>query len=579
MDVKDQIKRNISIIEVASLYVNLKPAGKYYKGLCPFHTEKTPSFFVKPENDTFTCYGCNKFGDMFTLIQEMENISFPEAINFLIEKFNIPVDRSQSRFGSKTKKDEYLKITDIALAYFVHNLNEIEEGKKASEYLKGRGISPTVIELFSLGYAQNSWDGLYRQLRKQGCPIDKAIELGLVIKKGPNRVYDRFRGRIIFPIFSESGAAIAFGGRTVFDDSAKYLNSPDTPLYKKGKNLYCFNFAKKFIRESNHAIVVEGYFDAISLYQHGIKNVVATLGTALTEDQIKMLKRFADDIYMFYDSDQAGITATLRGIEKMFEQDINPKIILSPGSKDPDDFIREKGLREFRVLLEQSTTGFKFLLNKASQDYDLNVPERKRDAVESVKNFLIKIDDPIVRSEYSQQAAEYFIVDEEIFRKQSKRIFKDSEHSRRLAITPAERGFIEAILVAPELIEEIQELLTQEIRSVLVSRNIIRLIFKHYNQENKEIENFKGIFENLNEAELRELREINWAKDSLQKDKSQLHQIVEKSFLEFQKKLNQKQIADINRKIKMEEKVSNFEKVEELMVLKNQFVRSMHKKI
>lgn len=578
MEVKDQIKRSISIIDVASLYVNLKPAGKYYKGLCPFHTEKTPSFFVKPENDTFTCYGCNKFGDMFTLIQEMENIGFPEAINFLIEKFNIPVERSHNQFKNKTQKDEYLKINEIALEYFIYNLHETAEGKKAQEYLRKRGISTAVIELFSLGYAENSWDGLYRRLKKRNCPLDKSIELGLVIKSGPNRVYDRFRGRVIFPIHSESGAVIAFGGRTVVNDAAKYLNSPDTPLYKKGKNLYGFNFSKKFIREQGHAIIVEGYFDAVSLYHHGIKNVVASLGTALTEGQIRMLKRFADDIYIFYDSDQAGMAATLRGIEKMFEQDVNPKIIHSPDTKDPDDYIREKGILEFKKLMERSTSGFKFILNKTSMDYDLNIPERKRDAVEQVKNFLVKMTDSIIRNEYTQLAAEYFKVDGKIFKTVNKNTTKTDKNTNRLPITPAERDFIEAILAVPELIEEIEGLITEEILSVLVSRNIVKTLFEHYNKKTKQIENFKEIFERLSEAELRELREINSAKDMFNEDKSYWSKKVEQSIPEFHKKLAKRKIADMDRKIKMEERSSNFKKVEELMVLKNQFIRTMRSK-
>jgi DNA primase len=263
MDAKEQIKRSVSITEVVSLYVDLKPAGKYLKALCPFHTEKTPSFFVMPDKDSFSCYGCNKFGDIFTFIQEIENLNFPEAMNFLIDKFNIPVERDNTAKGFK--KDVYAKINQMAMKYFRDNLLDSPEGKKALEYLAKRGISRDTTELFSLGYAQNQWDGLYGYLRKHSGDIGKAIELGLLIKSDNHRIYDRFRGRIIFPIFPESDphTPIAFGGRTIFDDPGKYLNSPDTPLYKKSKHLYGFHLAKKSIRDTKYAVLVEGYFPSI----------------------------------------------------------------------------------------------------------------------------------------------------------------------------------------------------------------------------------------------------------------------------------------------------------------------------
>ncbi len=377
MDIRDQIKRRVSIMETAALYVELKPAGKYYKALCPFHTEKTPSFFVNPEKDTFTCYGCNKFGDIFTLVQEIENISFPEAMNFLIEKFNVPVEKIDRH--KTTDTDVYASINEIALKYFKDNLYDSPEGKEAFQYLKQRGIGQETIQLFSLGYAENKWDGLYNYLKEKSCDMTKAEELGLVIQNPQkNSIYDRFRGRIIFPIFSESGALIAFGGRTIFNDSNKYLNSPDTPLYKKSNHLYGFNQAKHAIREHKYSILVEGYFDVVSLYQNGVKNTVASLGTALTENQIYLLKRFSSTIYVYYDSDKAGIAAAIRAIEKMFEQNINPNIITDADAKDPDDFIRKKGLKAFNQLVDHSTDGFRFLIDQIAQEYDLKIPEKKK---------------------------------------------------------------------------------------------------------------------------------------------------------------------------------------------------------
>lgn len=576
MEVKDQVKARLSIVDVASLYVNLKPAGKNYKALCPFHSEKTPSFFVMPEKGTFSCFGCNKFGDMFTLIQEMENLSFPEAINFLVDRFNVPVERDD--YKPRIKKDDYVHINEAALKYFMDNLYGSGEGKDALDYLLKRGITEETISEFSLGYAFNAWDGLYRYLAKNKFSIDKAVENGLLVKKGPGKVYDRFRGRIIIPIFSETGTIIAFGGRTMFNEPSKYLNSPDTPLYKKSKNLFGFNTSKQHIRKANSAVIVEGYFDMISLYQQGVQNTVASLGTALTAEQIQLLKRFSDDIYLFYDSDKAGVTAAVRGIEKMFEQNVNPRIMLAPDAKDPDDFIRAHGSEGFENLRKNSLRGFKFLLDKASQDFDLRIPERKRDAVEFIKTFLLKMSDEIIRGEYARMAADFLDVDPLVLRKKQANLLNRNNSNGMLAITPAEREFIEAIMASPTLIEEVKEFLNDEMLSVLACGNMIKSIFRHYNEQSGEIEDYKGLLDCLNDAERRELNHINSALDSLELDKINLSERLGNSFLKFQEKLNRLKLKELDREIKLKAKENKYHEVEELMALKSKFVQTMHKK-
>lgn len=576
MEVKDQVKARLSIVDVASLYVNLKPAGKNYKALCPFHSEKTPSFFVMPEKGTFSCFGCNKFGDMFTLIQEMENLSFPEAINFLVDRFNVLVERDD--YKPRIKKDDYVHINEAALKYFMDNLYGSGEGKDALDYLLKRGITEETISEFSLGYAFNAWDGLYRYLAKNKFSIDKAVENGLLVKKGPGKVYDRFRGRIIIPIFSETGTIIAFGGRTMFNEPSKYLNSPDTPLYKKSKNLFGFNTSKQHIRKANAAVIVEGYFDMISLYQQGVQNTVASLGTALTAEQIQLLKRFSDDIYLFYDSDKAGVTAAVRGIEKMFEQNVNPRIMLAPDAKDPDDFIRAHGSVGFENLRKNSLRGFKFLLDKASQDFDLRIPERKRDAVEFIKTFLLKMSDEIIRGEYARMAADFLDVDPLVLRKKQANLLNRNNSNGMLAITPAEREFIEAIMASPTLIEEVKEFLNDEMLSVLACGNMIKSIFRHYNEQSGEIEDYKGLLDCLNDAERRELNHINSALDSLELDKINLSERLGNSFLKFQEKLNRLKLKELDREIKLKAKENKYHEVEELMALKSKFVQTMHKK-
>jgi DNA primase len=581
MDAKEQVKRSVSITEVVSLYVDLKPAGKYLKALCPFHTEKTPSFFVMPDKDTFSCYGCNKFGDIFTFVQEIENLNFTEALNFLIEKFNIPVERDKTRSGFK--KDVYANINQKAMKYFRDNLLDSPGGKKALEYLAKRGISRDTTELFSLGYAQNQWDGLYGYLRKHSCDIGKAIELGLLIKSDSNRIYDRFRGRVIFPIFPESDpqTPIAFGGRTIFDDPSKYLNSPDTPLYKKSKHLYGFHLSKKSIRETKYAVLVEGYFDMVSLYQQGIENVAASLGTALTENQVYLLKRFSDQVYIFYDSDKAGIDATLRGIEKMFEQNMNPRIIIMPNTdaKDPDDFIRQQGVKAFQQLVANATDGFKFLIRHMTRVYDTRIPERKNDAVRGIMNVVEKISEPITRNEYIRMVADFFGIDENLLKsmKKSSAAGNGVQESRKgLGITLAERVFLENILAMPGLIGEVRELLTNELLSVLVSKNIIRLLLAHYHEEKKEIRDLDKISGELSDAERGEFRDIFERCTAAKKDRDQVEKDIESCMVKFQDLYNKREVRRIDQEIKIAARENNIEMVQQLIQKKTNYIKSKY---
>jgi len=583
MDAKEQIKRSVSIADVVSLYVDLKPAGKNLKALCPFHTEKTPSFFVMPERDTFSCFGCNKFGDIFTFVQEIENLSFPDAMNFLIDKFNIPIEKKKS--SGFFKKDLYVKINEIAMKYFRDNLFNVNspESKKALNYLEQRGIQQKTVELFSLGYAENKWDGMYNFLKKNSCDIEKAIELGLLVKSNSNRIYDRFRGRIIFPILSESGTPVAFGGRTLFDEANKYLNSPDTPLYKKSKYLYGFNLSKKAIREKKYSILVEGYFDVISLFQEDVQNVAASLGTALTDSQIYLLKRFSDKIYIFYDSDKAGVAAAIRGIEKMFEQNVNPSIITFSHThadvKDPDDFIRKKGVNAFNQLLETSIDGFKFLIGKIAQKYDLKIPERKNDAIQSIMNFVEKFSEPIIRDEYIRMVADFFKVDEKRLelKERNRPSTADRGPGKDLVVTPAERIFLESIFAMPELIGEVKGLLSDKMLSVLVSGNIIRLLVKNYNETTKEIDDYSKISKELSDAERGLFRNIFESKKNAETDRGHLEEQVESSLLEFQAMSNKRDARRIDQEIKIAEQQDNYELIQRLIKEKTRYITSKYK--
>jgi DNA primase len=567
MDFKDQIKEHISIVDVASLYVSLKPAGKNFKALCPFHTEKTPSFFVMPDKNCFTCFGCHRFGDIFTMVQEMENISFVEAMHFLAEKFNIPVEKN--RFHP-VKKDEYLQLNELALGYFREGLFG-PDGREAQDYLKDRGLQKETIDLFSLGYAPNSWDGLAGYLRQKKAPLDKAVELGLLVKNEKGRTYDRFRGRVIFPIFSETGTILAFGGRTIVDDAAKYLNSPDSPVYKKGGHLFGFHLSKNFMKEEKAGLLVEGYVDMVTLFQAGFRHAAASLGTALTDKQIHLLKRFCSQIHLFYDRDAAGEAATIRNIVKMFEQNVNPRIVVIEGAKDPDEFIRLKGAPALREALLRTEDGFNFFLNKAAREFDVSDPEGKRRGVEMVLSAVARIGDPIVREEYVQRTASFFSLRADLLKLEVPAA-PGAESAAPLEISLMEEKILEALLRAPELIPEIREFFSDELLSCLASRNMIRQLFASFERHGEF--RFTEINQRLSAVEKSRLSDVFAKKTLAGKERSEIEKDIITGINNFQKKQILYKTKLLNQDIAAAERDRDYEKVKRLMKQKDALVRS-----
>jgi DNA primase len=564
MDSKDQIKEYISIVDVAALYVSLKPAGKNYKALCPFHTEKTPSFFVMPEQNTFSCFGCNKFGDIFTLVQEMEHIGFVEAMHFLADKFNIPLEKT--RFNP-VKKDEYLQLNELALDFFRGHLFESDEGKAAQGYLKKRGLQKQTVEQFSMGYAPNSWDGLASRLRQKKASLEKAIELGLLVRGDKGRPYDRFRGRVMFPIFSETGAILAFGGRTLVEDPAKYLNSPDSPVYRKGSHLYGFHLSKNFMKEEKSGILVEGYLDMISLFQAGVRNVAASLGTALTEKQVHLLNRFCASIYVFYDHDAAGETAAMRNIEKMFEQNVNPRIVVIAGAKDPDEYVRLRGAQALRQALADAEDGFKFLLSKAGRDFKLNDPLQRKKGLDMVLQAIGKMTDPIIRDDYLQRTASFFKVPATLLNLELQPQRQPDPGEQPLKIGLMEEKLLETLLRAPEVIPEIREFFSDELLSILSVRNIVTRLFACFDRFG-EIR-FSEVAQHLTPPEKARLNDVFAKKTHGAKERSEIERDIVTSIHSFQRKLITMQTRQINQDIAAAEREHDAAKITQLMKRKS----------
>jgi len=459
MEITDLIKEKADIVELASQYTNLKQRGKRWFGLCPFHSEKTPSFTVDPEKKLYHCFGCGAGGDIFTLIMEKERLSFWEAIKFLCQKYNIPLPEKSSEHSKiNAEMEELYKIHEEALKFFRKNLLSTNEGKKAFDYLIKRGIKKESIDFFKIGYALKSWNSLYSYLIQKNISPSSIEKAGLIIssQKGEG-FYDRFRGRIIFPIFNLSGRIIAFGGRTVYEEEPKYLNSPETPIYSKGNSLYGLNWAKDSIREHKEAVLVEGYMDYISLYQAGIKNIVASLGTSLTASQLSLLQRFTRKVCINYDSDQAGQSATLRSISLCLERGLEVNISLLPEGHDPDSFVKERGRQQYLDYINQkSIPGFEFLCTSLMNSRNLDLLQEKSQLLRELVEVISKIPDNIIRSEYIKKLSEYFAIDEseirEIIKLGTDKIIAEFEKEEFL---PAEKRLLQIILEEKEIAKKI----------------------------------------------------------------------------------------------------------------------------
>ena len=415
----DRVKQQADIVRVIGEYVQLKKAGQNYRGLCPFHSEKSPSFNVHPVRQIYHCFGCQVGGDVFKFVMEMEKCPFPEAIRIVAEKCGIavpaPRERSPEERNENQQRTLLIEMHRVAQSFFAKNLENTSEGKVARAYLEDRGLTKAVIEQFGIGYAPSGGDILLRQLKTK-YPDKLLVESGLISRdQSNNRLFDRFRRRITFPIANESGKIVAFGCRALGDDMPKYLNSPETPIYSKSNVLYHLDRAKDALRRSDFAILVEGYMDAIAVARAGISNVVASCGTALAEPQIKLLSRFTRRVIVNYDPDTAGQTATERSISLLLEQDFEVRVLALPGKADPDKFIREQGKDAYIKLLKESPPYVDYLIARARR-MDLTTGEGKRNAVNFLLPYVQKIPNRLLRSEWATRIAQQLRLDEPVLR-------------------------------------------------------------------------------------------------------------------------------------------------------------------
>ncbi len=396
----EEVRERASIVQVVNEYVPLTKRGHNHVGLCPFHSEKTPSFTVNEEKKIFYCFGCNATGNVITFLMKKDGLAFPEAVRALAARYGVTIN--ETRRQAPDEREQIYGALRAASEYFSGML-KAAPGDPAKEYLKGRGLTGELAKRFHIGYAPDKWDGLLNFLKGRGIGADAALKAGLAVKRDKGTgLYDRFRGRVIFPITDVRGRIIGFGGRAMDDKSLpKYLNSPESPVFRKGETLFGLSQAKEAISKEGYVLVVEGYFDLVALHRHGFSNSVATMGTALTTDHIRTLKGYTNSIYALFDSDEAGKKAALRGLNLFLNEDISCRAVLLSQGKDPDEFLKLAGPEALREAIVEAPTLMEFYLGTLRANLNMNAPEGKKKYFEDALSYLSRIGNIAERGHYA----------------------------------------------------------------------------------------------------------------------------------------------------------------------------------
>ena len=405
---KEEVKHAANIVEVIGQFVQLKKAGQNYHGLCPFHSEKDPSFTVSPGKQMFHCFGCKKGGDVFAFWMEYHNVSFPQALRDLASRYQIPLPepkRDPAEAKRLELRDILFKLNELAADFYHRVLTGSKAGGPGRRYFGDRGIDERTISDFALGFAPDRWDGLSRYLRNRNADMEKAVEAGLVIRRKQGGWYDRFRGRVVFPIHTPTRRVAGFGARVLDDGLPKYLNSPETPVFRKGDILYGLHAAAPAIRRSRRAVVVEGYTDVLALHRQGFPEAVATLGTALTRDHLRRLKGYAQEVVVVFDSDEAGKTAAVKSLPFFLAEGVASRVLILPEGEDPDSFVRSRGLERFTEALDRAAPMFDFFIDVSLESAGEGAEARVR-ALREILGMLAGLGDRALSALYVRRLAE-----------------------------------------------------------------------------------------------------------------------------------------------------------------------------
>jgi DNA primase len=548
----DEVRNAADIVTVVSDYVSLRKAGATFKGLCPFHAEKTPSFTVNRDRGFFHCFGCGVGGDVFKFIELQEKVGFTDAVRQLAQRFGIPIpelDTSEEGRESAAEREALLRAHEVAAAYFREQL-ESAAGARIREYLLGaRGLTADTIATLGLGFAPPVRDGLRQRLLKQGFAPAVAIRSGLVTRRDDGSEVDRFRGRLMVPIARDTGSVIAFGGRAMEpDQQPKYLNSPETPIYSKSRTLYGLNLTKAELRKSGFAVIVEGYFDFAQLYQAGGVPVVATCGTALTTPQAHLLRRFASKTVLSYDPDAAGQGAAERSCELLVSEGFDVNVALLPGGQDPDSFVQKRGRDAYVAQLKDSKKYLEFLLDRAAAGLDLTRDDARREFLKKMLAVAARIPDAAARDQFADRLAHKARVTEEVVRSEIRKaaaarkteLPADRMRSVSAPLRDVERGLLWALVHAPAAAAKVLTELEVADFEGLKSQNLLE---KALGLQVRDAEELTGaLMERLSDAEAQLLSQVASADQAPSLDLHECVQMLRYSRIE-------RQLAEIQREI------------------------------
>mgnify|MGYP005770035157 FL=1 len=523
-EIIDEVRQTNDIVDIISQYVHLKRSGRNFFGLCPFHNEKSPSFSVSPDKQIFHCFGCGVGGNVFTFLQKIEGISFVEAVQTLAERSNIQLPTLQNSADSYKEelKSKVYKVNEFTAQFYHENLYK-PEAKIAQEYIKKRKLTNNTLKSFRIGFS-GKFDELYRELKKQGFEDTEILESGLVNKNDNGKYIDRYRNRLMFPICDARGRVIAFGGRVLDDSKPKYINSPENVVYSKGRNLFGLNVAKK--GDTKKLLIVEGYMDVISLHQRGITNVVAPLGTALTQQQGWLLRKNAEQIILSFDSDEAGLTAKIRALDILQNMGCDIRILQMEGAKDPDEYIIKYGNVRFKALIEKAISVVEFKVKVLKKDIDLENVNDKIKFLNEIAKLMSKIDNTIEREVYIEKIAkEYDISKEAIYAEVNKLTYKNEKSQTSLEknkpvikhqkiekneineeIRRRENTIISILLTGEISIYQIikQNIKIEDFKDD-TNKKIAQVIYEEFDKGNN---NINAIIDNLGEEEQNHITEI-----------------------------------------------------------------------
>ncbi|MGE7182875.1 DNA primase [Peribacillus sp. NPDC006672] len=501
----NQIREAVDIVDLIGEYVQLKKQGRNYFGLCPFHGENSPSFSVSTEKQIFHCFGCGAGGNIFTFLMDIEGYNFVESAKVLAEKGNVPLDveinKDSKRSNMPAGSQQMVEAHDLLRKFYNHLLVNTKEGQDALEYLLKRGFTEETIEKFQIGYSLDSWDFVSKFLLKRGFPAEYMEQAGLIIYREKDESYfDRFRNRVMFPIMDHQGNTIAFSGRAMGDDEPKYLNSPETPIFNKSKTLYNFHHARPHIRKKEQVVIFEGFADCISAVRAGVENSVATMGTALTDQHIQLLKRNTDQILICYDSDSAGLNAANRAVDMLQDHDFSVKVALMPDNLDPDDYIKEFGEKSFvSEVIGASLTYMAFKMHYLRRGKNVNNEGDRIQYIEEVLKEISRLPNAVERDHYLRQLSSEFSLSLDALEQQQRQVFFTErkkgtlpqpaaqkkmalqyEHKLKPAHHNAEMKLIAHMLKSRDMTFKIQQLLGQTVFHVDEHQAIITYLYAFY---------------------------------------------------------------------------------------------------